>query len=223
MRRYLFPLLFGLIGCAILISLGVWQVQRLGWKQDMLARIQSRIDADPVPLPADPDPAMKYDPVWVNGTTTGDELFVIGGNRDTGGGYHVIAGFRTDDGRRILLDRGFIPEGDRMRARPPVPLTVVGNLHWPDEISSSTPDPNRAERIWFARDVDSMAAALDTAPVLVVAAEIRGDLQGIDPVPVGIDGIPNNHLEYAATWFMLAAVWAGMTGGLIWRIRRRQF
>ena len=56
---------------------------------------------------------------------------------------------------------------------------------------------------------------------MVVAREVAGDAQGIAPVPVGTGTIPNDHLEYAVTWFSLAAVWAGMTGFLLWRIRQR--
>ena len=100
-------------------------------------------------------------------------------------------------------------------------LRVNGNLHWPDEKGPSTPGPNLAEGIWFARDVPAMAAQLGTLPVLVVANAIGGDVQGVAPIPLSPQGIPNSHLSYAVQWFLLAAVWAGMTGGLIWRITRR--
>lgn len=223
MRRYIFPLLSGLIGCAILISLGVWQLHRLDWKEAMIARIQSGIHAAPVPLPATVDPAMKYMPVLVSGTTTGQEIDVLSGTRESGGGYQVISGFVTDDGRRILLDRGFVDQDHKRDPRPPVRLEVAGNLHWPQEHGSATPAPNLTENIWFARDVPAMAAQLGTQPVLVVAAEIRGDNQGAEPIPVAVEGIPNNHLGYAVQWFMFAAVWAGMTVALIWRIRQRKF
>jgi surfeit locus 1 family protein len=96
---------------------------------------------------------------------------------------------------------------------------VVGTLHWPDETDSFTPPPDAARDIWFARDVPAMAAKLQTEPVLIVTREATGD--GITPLPVGTQGIPNNHLNYAVTWFSLAAVWAGMTLLLLWRIRRR--
>ena len=58
MKRYIFPLVVGVLGCAILISLGVWQLQRLDWKEGLIAQIQSRIDSAPVPLPAAVDPSM---------------------------------------------------------------------------------------------------------------------------------------------------------------------
>lgn len=223
MRRYIFPVLLGVVGVAILLSLGFWQVRRLHWKEGVLAQIQSQIDAPPEALPARVDPSMKYRPVTVAGRTTGDEILVLSGTRESGGGYLVISGFVTADGRRIMVDRGFIPEDDRRKPRPPVDLAVAGNLHFPQEASSSTPAPNLSEGIWFARDVPAMAAQLKTEPVLVVASRVEGDNQGASPQAVAITGIPNNHLEYAWTWFMLAAVWAGMTVYLISRIRQRSY
>lgn len=223
MRRYLFPLILGVLGCAILIWLGVWQLQRLEWKEGLLDEIAQKISGAPVPLPANPDPSMKYMPVMVSGQTTGEEIHVLSGTREAGGGYQIVSGFDTDDGRRILLDRGFVDQDHKRVARPPVHLTVVGNLHWPQEKGSATPDPNLTENVWFARDVPAMAAQLGAQPILVVAAEVQGDNQGVMPIPVAIEGIPNNHLSYAMQWFMIAAVWAGMTVALLWRIRQRRF
>lgn len=223
MRRYLFPLILGIAGCAVLIQLGLWQLDRRAWKEGMLEEITAGIQAPPVPLPATIDPSMKYLPVTVSGTTTGAEIDVLSHTRDQGAGYQVVSRFITDDGRAILLDRGFVPQEARRLERPPVRLDVVGNLHWPQDASSSTPAPNLDENIWFARDVDAMAAALDTLPVLVVASAVQGDNQGARPIPVTIEGIPNNHLSYAVQWFLIAATWAVMTLALIWRIRQRSY
>ncbi|MCZ0962110.1 SURF1 family protein [Paracoccus benzoatiresistens] len=223
MRRILFPLILGIVGCAILIQLGLWQLRRMEWKEDMIARIETGIDADPVPLPAKIDPSMKYLPVTVSGTTTGAEIDVLSHTREQGGGYQVVSRFITDDGRAILLDRGFVPQDLRHVERGPTRLVVRGNLHWPDEKGSATPEPNLDENIWFARDVPAMAEALDTEPVLVVASFVEGNAQGIAPIPVAVEGIPNNHLSYAVQWFLIAATWAGMTVALIWRIRQRKY
>ena len=197
MRRYLFPLILGIVGCAVL--------------------------ADAVPLPDAIDPSMKYLPVTVSGTTTGAEIDVLSHTREQGAGYQIVSRFVTDDGRAIMVDRGFVPQEARRLERPPVRLDVTGNLHWPQDASSSTPAPNLDENIWFARDVDAMAASLDTLPVLVVASAIQGDNQGARPMPVAIEGIPNNHLSYAVQWFLIAATWAVMTLALIWRIRQRSY
>ncbi|MDO5641695.1 MAG: SURF1 family protein [Paracoccus sp. (in: a-proteobacteria)] len=222
-RSILPPLIFGIVTTAILASLGVWQLQRMGWKNAMLAEIEAGIQAPPRPLPEVIDPAMKYLPVMVSGRTTGDEILVLSGSKERGGGYNVVSGFETDDGRRILLDRGFITQDDRRALRPATSLRVAGNLHWPDEKGSATPEPDLAAGIWFARDVPAMADALGTAPVLVVVSDADGDTQGVTPIPVAIEGIPNSHFSYAVQWFLFALTCAGMTAGFIWRIRQRTY
>ena len=64
-----------------------------------------------------------------------------------------------------------------------------------------------------------MADVLQTEPVLLVAKSHTGG--GIEPLPVETSSIPNDHLQYAITWFLLTIVWLGMTGFLLWRIKRR--
>lgn len=225
MHRNVFPVLLGLVGIAILLSLGVWQVRRLAWKEAMLAEMGARIAAPPVTLDSlgAPDPARDmYRPVAVEGRTTGQGLLVLSGRRHEGAGFEVIDSFETVSGRRILLDRGFIPEAARVTPRPAVTLTGSGNLLWPNDADSFTPPPDAKTGLWFARDVAAMAKALGTEPILVVLKTATGDLQGVAPTPVDTAGIPNDHLNYAITWFSLAAVWAGMTGFLLWRIRQKQ-
>lgn len=224
MHRHLSALIIGAAGIAVLLSLGVWQVRRLAWKDDVIAAIEARIGAEPVPLAtiAAPDPrADLYRPVTVEGRTTGEELLVLTGRKGQGAGFEVVAVFETEGGRRILLDRGFVPEAARDAARPPVALAVTGNLHWPDETDGFTPPPDAATGLWFARDVAAMSESVSTLPVLVVARKVEGDAQGIVPVPVDTSAIPNDHRQYAVTWFSLAGVWAGMTAFLLWRIRQR--
>ncbi|MCB2121002.1 MAG: SURF1 family protein [Rhodobacteraceae bacterium] len=224
MRRIVFPLILGLGGIAILMSLGLWQLRRLEWKETMLAEIAARIDAAPVALAdvAAPDRDRDvYLPVTLTGHTTGQEALVLSGQKNVGAGYEVIAVFETDGGRRILLDRGFIREEARATPRPPVDLNVTGNLHWPQDADAYTPPPDPATGLWFARDVAAMSATLGTEPLMVVIRTAEGAAQGIEPRPVDTSGIVNDHLEYAITWFSLAGVWAGMTLYLLWRIRRR--
>lgn len=215
----IFPLVIGGLGCAILIALGTWQLRRLEWKQGVLAEIEAKIDAAPVSLPAVIDPSMKYLPVMASGEIGTDELHVLVSRKQVGAGYLIIVPFTTVDGRRVLLDRGFVPEMAKDAPRGGGPATVIGNLHWPDDMNSSTPAPDLGRNIWFGRDIPEMADALDTEPVLIVARESTGE--GIAPMPVGVEGIPNDHLQYAITWFSLCLVWLGMTLFLLWRIRAR--
>lgn len=219
MRRYLGALVLGLGGIAILLNLGFWQLRRLEWKQAILAEIETRIAAAPVALPAAPSQALhEFLAVRAEGVIGTPELHVLISLKGEGPGYRIVAPFETE-GRRLLLDRGFVPDGHQNDPHPGGPAEVTGNLHWPDDRNSSTPDNDTAKNIWFARDLAAMAAALDTEPVLIVAASETGD--GIRPLPVTTDGIPNDHLNYAITWFGMAAVWAGMTLLLLWRIHRR--
>ncbi len=213
------PLAFGLAGVAILLALGLWQMQRLAWKQGVRALIGARMEAPAGPLPDAPQEDIhEYAPVRVAGRIGEGELHVLTSAPGRGPGYRVIAPLTLDDGRQVLLDRGFVPEAEKARPRPRGPVAVEGNLHWPDETDRFTPEPNLERNIWFARAVGPMAAALGTEPVLVVARQLS--LDGTTPVPVTV-AIRNDHLEYAITWFALAAVWTVMTGYLLWRIKRR--
>jgi surfeit locus 1 family protein len=100
-------------------------------------------------------------------------------------------------------------------------VTVTGNLHWPDEVDRFTPAADTARNIRFARDVPAMAAALGTEPVMIILRDTSEPAPAVAPLPLDSAGIPNDHLGYAIQWFGLAAVWAGMTGWLLWRITRR--
>lgn len=225
MKRYIFPLAFGLVGLAILLGLGSWQVHRLAWKEDLLSRIEARISAEPASLPARPDPERdRFLPVRARGRYLDGEIRVLGslpGERG-GPGFRIIQPFETEDGRRILVDRGMVPQRLRDAPRRGGEAEIVGNLDWPRERDSFTPEPDFDAGIWFARDVERMAEHFNTDPVLLVVREERPGDPTILPVPVSTSGIPNNHLNYAITWFLLALGWAGMTGLWLWRIRQRK-
>ena len=218
MIRFLAPALIGLLGAAILVALGVWQMQRLDWKQGVLANIETRIAGDPEPLPETLDPdAQRYQPVELRGEILRGEIQVLVSMKPVGAGYRIIAPFVTDDGRRILLDRGFVADEARGNPRDTGPVRVIGNLHWPDDRNSSTPENDTATNTWFARDIGPMAEALDTEPLLVVAREVTPADPGVTPLPVSTAGIPNDHLQYAITWFSLAVIWLAMTTYWIFR------
>lgn len=222
MKRYIFPLVLGVVGVAILLNLGFWQLRRLAWKEATIAEITAKIDAPAQELPpmGTETRPLKYAPVEMAGASTGEELLVLSGEKDVGAGYEVISAFETGDGRRVLLDRGFITEAHKADPRPATAMIVQGNLHWPEESDSYTPAPDAKTGLWFARDVPAMAAKLGTEPIFVQARQIAGDAQGVAARPLGLEGIRNDHLNYAITWFLLALVWLGMTAFLIWRIRR---
>ena len=220
MRRMIAPLLIGVIGAAILLELGIWQMQRLAWKQAMLAEISAMLVQPPVPLPAvvnaDHD---RYRGVLVSGKFTGQAVFKLDSLKDQGPGKRVIAVFEMTGGRRILVDRGLWLDGTKAHPEVAHDAAVTGNLDWPRETDSFTPIPDAKTGLWFARDVPAMAAALGAEATLIVARGPTGD--GILPAPVDTSAISNDHWQYAMTWFSLALVWLGMTAYWLSRIRQR--
>jgi surfeit locus 1 family protein len=218
MRRMVLPLVFGLVGIVVLIGLGTWQVQRLAWKTALIGRIEAQLAAEPVALPETPTEARdEYLQVRAEGVLLPGELHVYTSVPQGGVGYRVIAPFETG-GRRVLLDRGFVPIEAKAAERPTGRLAVEGSLLWPQETDRFTAAPDREANIWIARDVALMSEALGTEPVMLVVE--RSDPPGPTPLPVTAD-IRNAHLGYAVTWYGLALVWAGMTGYWLWHIKRR--
>jgi surfeit locus 1 family protein len=222
MKRQAFAVLIGLGGFAILVGLGIWQVQRLAWKQDLLAGIEARIGADPGPLPADPDPETdRYMPVTVTGTfLDGPHARMLASRRQIGAVYRHIVPFETTDGRAMLVDIGWTPADMSLPELPDGQLTLTGNLDWPRETDSFTPEPDLDAQLWYARDVSAMAEEFDTRPILLVLRELPQNDLRVTPWPVDTTGIPNDHLQYAITWFSLAIIWAGMTVLFVLRNRR---
>ena len=222
MRRLLPPIAIGLIGAAILVWLGTWQVQRLSWKEGILTEIEARISGAPIALPETGDPEVhRYASVALPGRVGADELYVLTSVKNRGAGYLVVSPFTLRDGRRVLIDRGFIDAEARDAPRPAPETMLRGNLNWPDDRSSSTPPNDVAGNIWFARDVAEMAAVLETEPLMIIVAQSQADL-GTTPLPVDTSAIKNDHLEYAITWFSLAAIWLLMTGLWMARIVRKE-
>ncbi len=218
-KRMIAPALFGLVGAVILVLLGNWQIDRMIWKNAILAEIDARLIADPVPLPEDPTEARDlYLSVRVEGEMLGEEIHVLASSPATGPGYRVLTAFQTSDGRRILVDRGVVPEAEKDSPRQPENGVIYGNLYWLQDDIAITP-PNFRRNIWFGRDPVALSEALDTEPVMLVMNR-TSQTGGPHPAAVG-NNIPNSHLGYALTWYGLALVWIGMTLYLLVRIKRK--
>lgn len=222
LKRLIGPLIFGLLGVGVLLALGFWQVSRLEWKLEIIANIEARIHTAPVPVPAQPDPVTdRYLPVTAHGTYTGEVVDVLSSQPVYGIGSHVIAVLETDDGRRLLVDRGFMTDTARVGAEfAGADAEVIGNLLWPADSDAYTPAPDLQRNLWFSRDVEPIAAYLGTEQVMIIAREDAPAVPGLAPTPINTAEIKNDHLGYAITWFSLAFVWALMTVILLWRIRR---
>lgn len=223
-KRAIAPIVIGVLGTAVLLMLGAWQMQRLEWKQGLIEELVARTSAEPVALPDNVDPERDdLLRVKVRGIIGTPELHVLHSVKQFGAGYRIITTMQVrreggGEGPMILVDLGYVPEarkdavpreGSVRWAQGSGDHVVVGLLHWPNEIDSYTPEPDLGRNIWFARDVAAMAAAMGTEPILLVA-ESHPDDKIVLPQPPGIN-LPNRHLEYALTWFGLALVWSVMS------------
>ena len=220
LRDLTFPLLLGFIGITVLCGLGVWQVKRLEWKTQILEKIEEKISAEPTELPSiSKKETDQYLSVFLTGMLGSREIHVLTSKKNAGPGFLVISPLELPNGKSIMVDRGFIPEVQKSANRFSGKVNLIGNLLWPNEIDIFTPNPNIDKNIWFGRDLSKMARYLGVDPILVVTRNISPSGMP-EPQRIGIN-IPNNHLNYAVTWFSLAFVWFGMTILLIYRITKQ--
>jgi surfeit locus 1 family protein len=243
-RRVVLPLAAALVAFAILCGLGVWQVERLHWKEALIARVEAGLAAAPVAAPG-PEAwagldftAMEYRPVEVRGTFEHDrEIHVVytlvTPKGPLGGiGWQVLTPFRTDDGWWVYVNRGFVPRDNKdpaTRAAGQVAgeTEVAGLLRRPGERAWFMPADDPAANAWFSRDPALFAAAAGlpaerVAPYVIDARYDPGLPGGMPQGGETIVSFPNNHLGYVITWFGLAAALAAVTiAVVVQRMRRR--
>jgi surfeit locus 1 family protein len=222
---------FALAAFAAFVALGTWQVQRKAWKEALIASLDQRLSADPVPLPS-PDswnrlgPAtdefrrVRFSGAFVPGAealvyTSGSALR----SDATGLGYWVLAPVRLAGGGTVVVNRGFVPQGRQDPATRPAgtvvgELALVGAMRWPEPRGMFSPNDDPARNLWFVRDPVGIASAKHWGAVAPFLIELES------PQPPG--GLPhasaltvnlrNEHLQYAITWYGLAVVVAVMFG-----------
>ncbi|CAN7689271.1 SURF1 family protein [Neorhizobium sp. LjRoot104] len=206
----------------IFLGLGTWQVQRLFWKLDLIARVDARVTATPAPAPSSPAwPTVnaqndEYRRVTVTGFFHHDEETLVQAVTDLGPGFWVLTPLEKTDGTSVLINRGFVPADRRDPAaradgeiEGPVKITGLIRISEPDGAFLRSNDP--AGGRWYSRDVTAIAAAKgleNLAPYFIDAdsTPIPGGL------PVGgltVIRFRNSHLVYAVTWYLLAVMSAG--------------
>ncbi len=219
LKKLIFPFFFGLIGLIILLGLGKWQVERLAWKNSIITEISKSVAKSPkVIMPHDIESVKQYQSVRINGEFLTEELHVLHSLKSYGPGFKLIKPFKLSSDRVILVDLGFIEERNKLKERIILSNTIAGNILFPNETDSFTPDPNFDKNIWFSRDLEAMANYLETIPVLVVLSNLVHDEIITTPLR---PNLINNHLQYAFTWFSMAMVWSFMSVYWVMRIIKR--
>ena len=225
-----------LIGLGVLIGLGLWQLDRLEWKEGLIARIEARTERRPVSLERAialtkelRDPS--YYPVRVEGRFHHQrERYLYTISLDGQPGWHVITPLETVDGHVVLVDRGFVPDAlrdpaSRSEGQVEKVVTVTGLLRVPESPSLFVPDNDPDANQWFTRDLPAMARSMfpggtvEVAPFFVEAGESE--------VPGGWPKggqtrlkFANSHLQYAITWFGLALCLVVIYGVYVWEAYR---
>jgi len=236
MRFWLFAI-FTVVVIGVLTALGTWQMERLAWKQGLIAELDKKLSAKPVDLPprerwgglnptADEFRRVAFPAEFIGG----EEALVYSSGSSlrpdaAGPGYWVFAPARLSDGSIVLVNRGFVPEGKQAadaHAQASGVVDIVGVMRWPEARGPFTPKDDPAKGLWFVRDPAAMAAARKwdvTAPFYVdqEAPVPSGGLPKAGPLRAAL---PNNHLQYAVTWYGLALA-TFVAALFFWRSRRR--
>ena len=205
------------VAFAILISLGVWQIQRLHWKLGLIAEVNHSLAVPPISL----DKALAmgagaaYRRVLLDGWFLNDkEAYLYASGPGGAPVYHVLTPFEARDRRVLMVDRGIVPPelldpGKRARVDERV---MVGVWRVPDPPGFFTPEPDTVHRIWYSRDVRAIAAAdqVTLAAPVIVEADAAPNPGGWPRGGQTQVTFRNEHLQYAITWFGLAAALLGV-------------
>jgi len=215
-RPRLWPSVATLAGLALLLGLGSWQVERLRWKQELIAARSAQLAGPAQPLPATAADWRGWDfrKVSVRGSFRHDleQLFGVF-TVDDQFGQHILTPLVRPDGAAILIDRGFVPAErsaieTRRPGEPKGPVEVAGIARYrgADRPGWFTPANQPEDRIWYWYDLEALARAvgLELLPV-VVEADATPNPGGLPQGGQTVTELPNNHLQYAITWYGLAA------------------
>ena len=213
--------IFAALGVALLAGLGLWQLERKAWKESLVAQLSARLGAAPQALPS-PGEWARLDPATEEFSRVAfSAAFVAGQNAlvytpgsslrpdVTGAGYWVLSPARLSVGGTVVINRGFIPVARKDAALPPPtgPQRITGALRWPEARSMFTPADDAAHGVWYTRDPKVIAAAKNWGEVAPFYVELEspqaaGGLPRAGRLAIVL---PNNHLQYALTWFALVA------------------
>jgi surfeit locus 1 family protein len=215
-RPQFWPTLFTAPALLILLGLGAWQIQRLHWKEHLIAERTAALAAPPVPAPQTLAEArrLEFHRVVVDGVFLHPKEIYLGASSRAGSiGYQVLTPLRESDGRIVFVNRGYIPTELKNPARRAAgqiagPVQIVGVLRLPPAgrpnwfLPDNRPDLN----YWFWVDLPAMAAAdrLDRVMPYYIDADASPNPGGWPKGGVTPRTLPNDHLQYAITWFSLA-------------------
>ena len=230
-------LILGGILFMILIGLGTWQVQRLHWKQDLLATIDARTHAEPlslneVELQYGRTGDVDYTPVTATGEFMHDAERHFFATWQGASGYYVYTPLRLETGRVVFVNRGFVPFDQKdPKTRQQGQVTGLQTIEGlarnplPGKPSMMVPDNDPDKNIFYWKDLRAMAILSDLdvdrgVLPFFIDADARPNPGGLPRGGVTMINLPNSHLQYAIIWYGLAAALAGVMGVMLYRRSR---
>jgi len=221
-----------LMGVALLVGLGVWQLQRLQWKEGLIARVEARTKSEPLSLEraialAREARDLSYTPVTAEGRYHHAlERYLYALSPEGEPGWHVITPLETVKGTMVLVDRGFVPNAlrdpaTRKQGEVQEVVTVTGLVRQSEAPTIFVPDNEPDKNQWFSRDLPAMARSMfpggtvQVAPFFLEAkaSEVPGGWPQGGQTRLSF---PNNHQQYAITWFGLAFCLVVIYGVYVW-------
>jgi surfeit locus 1 family protein len=224
--RLLWPTLLAMAGLAFLIGLGHWQLERKAWKEGLLAKIAARIDAPPVPLARAEQAArsggdVEYEHVAATGRFHYDKERYLYAPTQAGLGWHVYTPLEIDSGRVVWINRGLVPDASKAPAARPAgqvegEVEVAGLVRIAPAKALFAPANDVGHNLWYWPEIEAMtASAFAPGSVTALPFFVDADARPLPPGGLPKGGVtrivlPNRHLEYAVTWFGLAATLIGV-------------
>lgn len=230
-------LLVGFCGALLAMffaGLGVWQVQRLSWKVELIERVEARVVAEPIPAPGRSEwsaieaATQEYRHVHLEGRFLHDREALVQAVTDLGPGFWVMTPLERPDGTQILVNRGFVPAdradpATRADAQVSDETSVTGLLRISEPDGGFLRDNDPVADRWFSRDVAAIGAArgLDALAPYFVDADATANPGGWPVGGLTVVAFRNHHLVYAITWFVLSLMVAGASLFVVLDDRRR--
>lgn len=226
-----------LVALAILLGLGTWQVQRLGWKENLIATIEQRVTSEPRPLAEieqllASEGDVDYWPVTVEGTFRHEGERHFFATHEGKSGYYVYTPLELQDGRLLFVNRGFVPfdlkdasKRQEGQVEGVARITGLARNELDGKPSMMVPDNDPAKNVFYWKDLQAMAGTSgvgqpDNYLRFFVDADDTPNPGGLPVGGVTMISLPNSHLEYALTWYSLAAVLVGVLA--VWLVRQRK-
>jgi surfeit locus 1 family protein len=224
------------VGCAVLMALGFWQLERRVWKEELIARVEARTRAPAMPVPAEAD--------WKHLSAERDEYRRVRASgrfrheyealvytvvserkgRASGPGYFVLTPLKLASGAVVIVNRGFVPEvrkhpASRREGQMEGPVTVTGLLRMPETGNWFTPANEPGRKAWYRRDPAEIAEAYGLArnAPFTIDADAKPNPGGMPQGGETRLDFPANHFGYALTWFGLAAALFGVFTVFAWQ------